>query len=327
MFGAFAFDAEPHVPSPQIYQALAINSLRLRRSRPDFGPDSVLLPPLPAIRSEAIRQQVFTHRSLHGRPTHIFEDHPNDLSPDNEKFEHLGDTVLGLCVTSLLAEMYPGLHVGPSTKIRSLVVGNVTLAEISLMYKLPDFLRLHAAQAITLRASTNVQVFLLIRKQSFVGGLYVDQGLDAVKRWLDPLLRPYAKSAYLAVRQQHGLPALPTPGPSKRPSFEIYPPSQEIPITPTVGHLALFNQETQKRNLPIEWIYYDGAVEHEYAHPGVAVGDLVKGTKTTPVWYVKIQVDGEIYGLGRGGTKKAARNEAAKQGLGRMGIFVWWVYF
>jgi ribonuclease-3 len=28
--------------------------------------------------------QVFTHRSYFARPTHIFEDPPDDLSPDNE---------------------------------------------------------------------------------------------------------------------------------------------------------------------------------------------------------------------------------------------------
>lgn len=112
--------------------------------RPDFGPNYTSLPPLPAINSEAIRIQVFTHRSFYGRPTHIFEDHPDDPSPDNEKcvalhvicsvpsekskggliydlsivirrFEHLGDTVLGLVVTALMLEMYPGLRVGPST--------------------------------------------------------------------------------------------------------------------------------------------------------------------------------------------------------------------
>lgn len=31
------------------------------------------------------------------------------------RFEHLGDAVLGFCVTSLMTRLYPGLHVGPST--------------------------------------------------------------------------------------------------------------------------------------------------------------------------------------------------------------------
>ena len=100
--------------------------------RPDFGQDDCLFPPLPRIESEAIRLQVFTHRSFFARPTHVFEDPLEDLSPDNEKcalsthliqlqmltacrFEHLGDTVLGLAVTNLLIDMFPGLRVGPST--------------------------------------------------------------------------------------------------------------------------------------------------------------------------------------------------------------------
>jgi ribonuclease-3 len=58
---------------------------------PDFGPDSASLPPLPVIHSDAIRLQVFTHRSFFARPTHIFEDHPDDPSPDNEKYVDLSD--------------------------------------------------------------------------------------------------------------------------------------------------------------------------------------------------------------------------------------------
>lgn len=34
---------------------------------------------------------------------------------DRNRFEHLGDTVLGFVVTALMLEMYPGLRVGPAT--------------------------------------------------------------------------------------------------------------------------------------------------------------------------------------------------------------------
>jgi ribonuclease-3 len=37
---------------------------------------------------------------------------------------------------------------------------------------------------------------------------------------------------------------------------------------------------------------------------------------------VQVLVDGEFFGRGRGSTKKAARNECAKQGLVRMGVAV-----
>jgi len=34
---------------------------------------------------------------------------------DNHRYEHLGDTVLGMLITDMLSTMYPGLRVGPST--------------------------------------------------------------------------------------------------------------------------------------------------------------------------------------------------------------------
>ena len=42
------------------------------------------LPDLPTIQNPDVRRRVFTHRSYFARPTHIFEDPPNDPSPDNE---------------------------------------------------------------------------------------------------------------------------------------------------------------------------------------------------------------------------------------------------
>lgn len=91
--------------------------------------------------------------------------------------------------------------------------------------------------------------------------------------------------------------------------------------TPTVGHLALFNQQLQKANRLVEWVYSDG---EPFGNGTKDLGDVfMRGTKTTPVWTVRVMVDGELYGRGTGNTKKAARNEAAKEGLEKMGVFVW----
>ncbi|EAU84240.2 double-stranded RNA binding domain-containing protein-containing protein [Coprinopsis cinerea okayama7 len=360
------------------------------RLNPDFGPNNVNFPPLPEITNRNIELQVFTHRSYHARPTHVFEDHINDLSPDNERYEHLGDTVLGLVVTNLMFDMFPGLRVGPSTKIRSLVVGNSTLAEISKKYRLPDRLRLHQAQAITLRASTNVQADVF---EAFVGGLFKDQDLPAVQRWLNPLFRPYAKAAYDYVRKQTNLPPLPpsshylsrngaSNNGSSHPEVTMSSANDsqgDYAVGPTIGHLALFNQHLQRSSRVVEWIYSDGSDPSEgmdtdggstacpalnaienidgsnkenyangnsgshhtpngtangkpngvngakgkwYSDPCVPDHLRIKSSPLNPVWYVKVLVDGEFYGRGRGNTKKAARNEAAKEGLVKLGIEV-----
>lgn len=149
--------------------------------------------------------------------------------------------------------------------------------------------------------------------------------------WIEPLFTPYADAAYQIVRQHHGLPPLP-------PSFMggVTRPAPGDPLAPlqnftdagntgTIGHLALFNQHLQKANRQVEWIYSNGGdpPDNGYTDMGLSPDLAIKGTKTTPVWYVKVMVDGEFHGRGRANTKKAARNEAAKEGLHKLGIVVW----
>jgi hypothetical protein len=106
-----------------------------------------------------------------------------------------------------------------------------------------------------------------------------------------------------------------------------YPPLY-TKIHTTAGHLALFNQRVQNRR--VEWIYALGvASPPDSAAANSETGStqptiLAKRVKSlTPVWMVHVLVDGEFYGKGKGGTKKTARNEAAKEGLAKLGIVVW----
>ncbi|KAL1754771.1 ribonuclease III domain-containing protein [Schizophyllum commune] len=287
--------------------------------------DSPNLPPLPHVHDESIENQIFTHRSLYGRPTHVFEDREDDLAPDNEKFEHLGDTVLGLVVTTQIQQMYPGLRVGPSTKIRALVVGNQNLAAISVKYKLPDRLKVHAAQVVSLKASVNVQADLF---EAYVGGLFLHRGLPVVEAWLKPLFRPYIVCAYEQVRQHHTVTRpFHTRAGSSMDSTDLPMSVEDARGSPTAGHLALFNQHLSRNNREVEWIYFDGSSEPDMQVLSSKFTDLdigsERGSKTTPLWFVEVRVDGTSYGLGRGNTKKSARNEAAKVGLAQLGIAVW----
>lgn len=103
------------------------------------------------------------------------------------------------------------------------------------------------------------------------------------------------------------------------------PQPGDVLAAPTIGHLALFNQHLQREGKPVEWIYSDGTKQTEgngYSDVGLPPEVVLKGTKATPIWYVKVLVDGQYCGRGRGNTKKAARNEAAKEGLAFLGIFV-----
>lgn len=130
----------------------------------------------------------------------------------------------------------------------------------------------------------------------------------------------YTDQAYRFVRVQHGLPeseySPPTFLSSSNPldirphmtdpssTWSSPPPARQAP---NIGHLSLFNQHLQQQNKDVEWVYADSVNE---------------GTKTTPIWVVRAMIGNECYGRGRGSTKKAAKNEAAKQGLQKLGVIV-----
>ena len=151
-----------------------------------------------------------------------------------------------------------------------------------------------------------------------MGGVFKERGVAPVTAWLEPLFHPYILEAYRIVRVEHGLPAVPTP-PSPSPSRSASPshssggsgrdrsPAARHRLRASIGHLSLFNQHLQQQCKSIEWVYSDSAGE---------------GTKTTPIWVVRAMVEGECLGRGRGSTKKAARNEAAKEGLVKLGELV-----
>ena len=153
---------------------------------------------------------------------------------------------------------------------------------------------------------------LFLRAQSYVGGVYKDQGLSATKAWLDKLFTPYVKEAYRIIREQHGLPpagvsnelhAVTGTGP-KPPTPPPEPPRMGMATT-TLGHLGLFNQRLQQQSKSIEWVFDD---------------TITESNRATPVWAARALVDGACWGYGRGNTKKSAKNEAAKQGLRHMGF-------
>jgi ribonuclease III len=111
------------------------------------------------------------------------------------------------------------------------------------------------------------------------------------------------------VRVEHGLTPEPEPvSPlSSSDHSRSRSPASRRRLSASIGHLSLFNQYLQQKNKVVEWVYKDSAGQ---------------GTRTTPVWVVRAMVNEECIGRGRGNTKKAARNEAAKEGLQSMGVYV-----
>ncbi|KAJ7499940.1 ribonuclease III domain-containing protein, partial [Mycena latifolia] len=195
------------------------------------------------------------------------------------RLEFLGDSVLRLVLTRLVLEICPDLGIGPLTSIRNFLVCNAILAKISVKYKLPDQMEPQ------LRQCKNVQADVF---ESYIGGLYEDQGLECVQTWLEALFRPHVIEAYSTTTNTDA---------NGTGSVFLTPPPDSV-----LSYIEQWNNRLHNSDKRVEWVY---STEHP------------KGSEFL-VWSADVFVGDEVFGHGMGRTKTAARDAAAKEALVKM---------
>jgi ribonuclease-3 len=112
----------------------------------------------------------------------------NDLTECYERLEFLGDAVLDLVVSEYLYNSNPNLTEGELTRMRSNYVCKQALFTYSTELGLNQYIKLGAGLELTRREIDSVisDVF-----ESFIGALYMDQGLDTVKEFLSKTVLPH----------------------------------------------------------------------------------------------------------------------------------------
>lgn len=124
-------------------------------------------------------QRAFIHRSYLNEVTE-----ENDLS-DNERLEFLGDAVLGFVVSEELFRTFPEYQEGPLTNLRAALVRREMLSKLAMQLNLGDYLWLGNGEEESggrERPATLCAVF-----EALVGALYLDQGVDAVRKFVLPM--------------------------------------------------------------------------------------------------------------------------------------------
>jgi ribonuclease-3 len=157
------------------------------------------------------------------------------VATDNQRLEFLGDAVLGLCVSEMLARMHPAADEGALTRMRSALVNADALALWARKQDVGESLALgKGARAGGECAQTNV---LADAVEAIVACVYESYGLDGARKLVEDVVRePMAESTQLASRdpksllqeevQAQGLSA-PTyrvrgmVGPPHEPNFEV----------------------------------------------------------------------------------------------------------
>lgn len=104
-----------------------------------------------------------------------------------ERLEFLGDAVLEI-ITSEYFYLNTDLKEGAMTKLRANYVCEKALATYAKELDIPRHIRLGHGQINNLNDTIIADVF-----EAIVGCIYLDQGFDTVKRYVDTIIIPYIK--------------------------------------------------------------------------------------------------------------------------------------
>ncbi|KAG8715846.1 hypothetical protein FRC11_014095 [Ceratobasidium sp. 423] len=199
----------------------------------------------------------------------------------------------------------------PASRMRALVVANSHLAHFTQFYKLHFQLRGNASQQLTIQASVPIHADLF---EAYVGALFQEQGLESVYQFLSDILTPSVELAYEVVRGNYVegfipsaqatlvFPTTSVPGAADLPSAPLI--AHPLPFTADSGCTSLLNQYFAQQRKNLDW---------EFSPPA--------GTSSAPVWEVKaVERGGPVLATATAGTKKTAKNIAARRALIGLGI-------
>jgi ribonuclease-3 len=99
---------------------------------------------------------------------------------DNEQLEFLGDAVLGLIAAEELFHRFPHFREGELSKLRAHLVSEKHLIQVAKQLELGHYLRLGRGEEKS--GGRNKTALLVDGLEAVLGAMYVDCGLDAVRR-------------------------------------------------------------------------------------------------------------------------------------------------
>lgn len=99
---------------------------------------------------------------------------------NNERFEFLGDSLLGFFVAELLYEQYPDAAEGELSRMRASMVNKPALAAIARNLELGNYLRLGSGEKHSGGASRDS--ILSDAVEAVIAAIYLDGGIDACKQ-------------------------------------------------------------------------------------------------------------------------------------------------
>ncbi|MDR0463393.1 MAG: ribonuclease III [Pseudomonadales bacterium] len=131
---------------------------------------------LPAFKDDLLLITALTHRSA-------LNEKLSQAKESNERLEFLGDAVLELITTEFLYKTMPDMPEGRLTAFRSSLVKTTTLAEVGRALDLGNKLYMSKGEEST--GGRDNESLIANALEALIGALYLDQGIEAVKDFLD----------------------------------------------------------------------------------------------------------------------------------------------
>ena len=133
--------------------------------------------------NEELYKIAFTHSSYSAK---------HELDYDYERLEFLGDSVLNMLTSEFLQNMHPTFSEGKLTKLRANYVRQNALIVYSHENDLDKYIRLNLED----NAISDNEVISITADvfESFLGAIYLDQGIEKAKEFLTKTVFPYIES-------------------------------------------------------------------------------------------------------------------------------------
>lgn len=134
-------------------------------------------------------EQALTHRSFSKTIEH------------NERLEFLGDAILSFVIAEDLHERLPNAKEGILTQLRAMYVCKTNLAKAAYRLELGKILR----TAKNLKLSGSVQQLSILADvvEALIGAIYLDQGLEAAKKFIFKTLGPIPSITDIPLMKSH----------------------------------------------------------------------------------------------------------------------------
>jgi ribonuclease-3 len=121
----------------------------------------------------------------------------DDKNPSNERFEYLGDSVLGFVVSEYLFAQMGDANEGELTRVKSVVVSKASLIKLAKTLKLQQYLVL--GKGIRKRRAVPASL-VADAAEAIIGAIFVDGGLEAAKVFV---LEHFTPFVHTVLRNRH----------------------------------------------------------------------------------------------------------------------------